>query len=268
MKNYIILLFLLSCFSCQEQMVVIPDIPIPTSERVVLIEELTGVNCPNCPKGSAILDALISQFDGKVVGIGIHGDFLTSPLSGSVYDFRTTFSQKLEESYGIFAKPCAVINRTQFDDQPQLEIYAEETWINYVQSELENEPKVDIAMTSAYDESTRTASVNVRVTGREQIADALKISVVITESNIIDLQKDVAEIIEGYNHKHVLRTMLTAWDGDNLSQGINLAQTISKDYSFVIPEEPGLWKIEDLDLIAFVEGPDGVLQAAEVHLKE
>jgi len=268
MKNYIILGLLLCFFSCEEQMVVIPDIPIPATDRIVLVEEMTGVDCPNCPKGSAILNSLIAEFEGRVIGVGIHGDLLTKPISSSLYDFRTTHSQQIEQSFGIFAKPCAVINRTQFPDQGELEIYGEDTWRNYVQSELESEPKVDLTVTASLDEDTRTANISVNVTGREALTENLKISIVITEGNIVDAQKDQSEIIEEYNHKHVLRTMLTNWDGDNLSQGINVAQTLTKEYTFVVPEEDGLWKLADLDIVAFVTDPDGVLQAAEVHLKE
>jgi len=269
MKKFIVFIFLFSFFfSCEEQMVVIPEIVPPDSDRVVLIEELTGVDCPNCPKGSTILSDLIAQFPGQVIGIGIHGDLLTNPISGSKYDFRTTFSQKIEESFGIFAKPCAVINRVMFPDQTQLEIYGEETWINFVQTELQKEPRIDLAVTSAYDSATRTASIEVKATGRENISDQLKISVVITEGNIEDPQKDQNEIIEDYKHNHVLRTMLTNWDGDGFSQGIDLSQTISQSYDFVVPEEQGLWKIEDLEVIAFITDDNGVLQAAEVHLSE
>ncbi len=257
-----------ACLSCEEQMVMIPEFPVPTGDRVVLIEELTGVDCPNCPKGSTILNNLIAQFEGQVIGIGIHGDLLTTPLSGSKYDFRNEFSQQIEQSFGIFAKPCAVINRVQFPDQGELEIYGEDTWLTYVVQELEKAPKIELSVSSAYNSSNRTAAIEVNATGLENVSDQLKLSVVITEGNIIDVQKDQSEIIQEYNHKHVLRTMLTNWDGDNFSSGIDVGQTVTSSFNFEVPEEEGLWKIEDLEVVVYVTGPDGVLQAAETHLSE
>ncbi len=269
MKNLIVYTFLICLlFSCEEQMVVVPDFKIPVSDRVILLEELTGVSCPNCPKGSAKLDELIQLFPGKIVGVGIHGDLLTEPVSGSKYDFRTQFSQKIEESFGIFAKPCAVINRTHFPDQNALAIYDVDSWNTYVLQELEKEPKVDIVLSSAYSSSNRTATIDVSVIGREQVQEDLKISIVITENNIVDVQKDVSVVIEEFTHKHVLRTMLTEWSGNALGAGIDVGQNYSNTFSFEVPEEDGLWKIEDLEVVAFVSGPDGVLQAAQVHLSE
>jgi hypothetical protein len=44
-----------SFFTCTEIPIQLKDPVIPESDRVVLIEELTGASCPNCPKGSAAI---------------------------------------------------------------------------------------------------------------------------------------------------------------------------------------------------------------------
>jgi len=271
MTRFIIFSLLLCLFiSCEEQMVIIPPpFEVPPTDRVVLIEEMTGVNCPNCPAGSAVLKQLIDGFPGQVVGVGIHGDLLTTPISGSTYDFRTDFSQQIEESFEIFAKPCAVINRTEFPGQNGLAIYGQDSWITFVQDELAKEPKVNLFITSDLDEASRKAEIQVEVVGRENISDDLKVSVVITEGNIIDAQKDVSTVIEEYKHDHVLRTMLTNWNGNLLSNGIDIGEKQTASFSFDIPEEDGLWKFGDIEVVAFVTGADGtVLQAGEVHLKQ
>ena len=51
------LLYIVFVFpSCTEVQLKISDPPIPESDRVVLIEELSGVHCTNCPKGSAAVE--------------------------------------------------------------------------------------------------------------------------------------------------------------------------------------------------------------------
>ena len=94
-------------------------------------------------------------------------------------------------------------------------------------------------------------------------------TVLITESNIIDVQKvPVYGIINDYVHNHVLRKTLTAYDGDKIANSLDVGEFISADYSFTLPNE---WKAEDCNIIAFVhlsETNKLILQATEKDLIE
>ena len=47
--------------------------PVQTPEpRNVLIEEITGVSCNNCPAGHVILENLITSTGGHVIGVSYH----------------------------------------------------------------------------------------------------------------------------------------------------------------------------------------------------
>ena len=62
MKKLIFLFVTIALFSCKETMPEVSDDPSPPTERKVLIEEFTGVDCSNCPYGSEELELLSSQF--------------------------------------------------------------------------------------------------------------------------------------------------------------------------------------------------------------
>jgi len=51
-------IFMMMFTSCDEREIVIPDFVPPESERVVVIEEMTGVSCQGCPNGSTKLHLL------------------------------------------------------------------------------------------------------------------------------------------------------------------------------------------------------------------
>ena len=104
MRTYQLLFCLLAAVlwsSCTEEGVMIPPFEEPDSKRVVLLEDLTGVQCPNCPKGAAAIEDILTKLPNNVVAVGVHGTFLTKPLPESKYDFRNPKSIALEE----FLKP-------------------------------------------------------------------------------------------------------------------------------------------------------------------
>jgi len=118
----------ISLVSCDEVPVVIPSGPSGPTEpvggdttlRVVLLQELTGVKCPNCPTGAAEAKRLLEVYDEQLAVIGVHGDFLTTPLPESQYDFRNEFSRTIESSTPFIGKPAGAVNRRQVEGSPFL----------------------------------------------------------------------------------------------------------------------------------------------------
>ena len=117
----------------------------------------------------------------------------------------------------------------------------------------------------SYDPGKRLMVVDAGITANTDILHALNISVMVLENNIIDAQEDLNEIIENFEHKHVLRTMLTPFDGELFVNSLIDNAFESRSYSFVLPTDENLWKEEDIEVVVFVhesEGKGEVLQAA------
>jgi len=269
MKNMICLIFsILVISSCQEQMVQIEDFQLPITDRVVLIEELTGVKCPNCPAGSSELSRIIDLYEGKVIGVGIHGKFLTTPLDNSAFDFRNEFAEDIEKSFSWLGKPSAVINRIHFDDQDFEGIDVPALWQGYVDAEFEKEVEADLFIEKIYNESTRELEVKIRAVGRVDISEDINISIYLTESHIIDAQLDQVVNIPDYEHNHVMRTMLTSSSGDALAPSINTGEILTRSYTYTLPPEDGTWIAENMEVVAFIHSPTHVIQAAEAHVMD
>ena len=266
---YLILLFLAT--SCTEKPVIIPDFVAPESDRVVLLEELTGVRCPNCPSGAAKVEDLLHLYEGQLVVMAVHGDFDTEPLAESRFDFRTDESRALEDYLKPFyGKPSAAINRVINEDGEQ-SIIGVDTWSGYIEDELAKQHQLDLQLTTDYNEATREVKINVGLLPLTDLTGNYNLSVAITESHIIDAQLNQTTVIPDYEHMHVFRKMLTDIKGDLLASGtLEKNEVINRSFSYVLPTHESVWLAENCSVIAFVTEIEGnskeVLQAVEAKV--
>jgi hypothetical protein len=262
-------IFMLS--GCKE---VRPDLnfgpPTGLGDRVVLIEEFTGAQCTFCPLGTEELSNLLTLYPDNLAVVGLHVGFFSTPHpTYSKYDFRSPEGNALEN---FLQKPSlwpsAIINRNQFPGEIGLQL-GKQQWPTYIEQEVARDPIIGLSITRDYDASTRLLKVNVVGVARQNIDAALRVNVVLTESGIIDYQKDsrFGDVLD-YNHKHVLRKMLNTnfEGGDPLAMnGLEQGATVGYNVEYTLPEE---WNPANCELIAFVTDGDTryVYQAAKTKL--
>jgi len=274
MKKLAVILFAIVCFtSCEEQMIMIPEQTTFDTERVVLVEELTGTNCPNCPTGAAIAAELLLVYPGQVVVIGVHGDFLSEPITGSQYDFRFEKAKDLENYLKPwFGKPAAAVNRTEFEGQSEFSNSLPALWPSLVEQELAKDHVLNVVAEIEYDSATREYSINMAAIPLIDLEGDYNVTVFITENDIVDAQKDQGEIIEDYKFKHVLRDIITPFDGTSLTSNPSAGSVANKSFTGVLPAEDGTWIAENIDIVIAVHRIDAgykeVVQAFEKHLVE
>lgn len=271
MKNYGVLLFVISVFfSCKETMPEIKDPPVG-DERKVLIEEFTGVMCNSCPEGSAELENLLDIYPENLVVVSIHAGDFAPPLPQNDYDFRTPEAENIINYLGNPPSyPRAVINRKDFDGGFYIINYPMPRWSGYIADEVVKEPKIEVNINKTFDTTTRSLKVQVSGLAKENISGDLRLTILVKESNIIDAQETDSGIIEDYNHKHVFRTTLTDYAGDSFASEMNVGDNYDKTYEMILPEE---WKVSDCDVIAFVSlvkenTEKEVLQAEQVSVED
>jgi len=268
---YILLLSAISIlYSCTEkERVIIPLVP--SGNRVILLEEITGKGCTNCPKGSREIENLLTQFPDNLVPVSIHSGFFANPefFPLGTYDFRTTEGEFL---YGYLGPnegyPAGVVNRTPRNNHMQIGL---QQWASAITNDIQIPPAIEIAITKEYNAGTRQLTVTVDGIGKENVTADLRISVMLTESGIIDAQDDqeAGGIVDNYVHNHVLRDMLTPAAGEPFATAITVGETFSKDYVITLSDQ---WVPENMDIVAFISAVNGnnfpVLQATHVHLTE
>ncbi len=269
-QRYLLLFFLLvSIYSCTEIDVMVPPFTAPESNRIILVEELTGVRCPNCPSGAAMLEDLDALYEGKLVIMAVHGDFDTEPLPDSKYDFRTTESRALENYLKPWwGKPAIAVNRVEIDEE--LAFIGINRWAGIIEGELAKPHQLNIELNTEYDAASRKLRIDVGCLPLQDLTGNFNLTVAITESNIVDAQVNQTVVIPAYTHKHVMRRMLTDFKGDQISTGFKANQVVNKSFEFTLPVEEGLWIPENCEVVAFVNKIDGnkkeVLQAAKAEV--
>jgi hypothetical protein len=270
------LLTILSFYACDEIMAPIADPEIPETERVVLLEELTGATCPNCPKGTAAVEAILKTFPGKVAAVGIHGEFLSKPVPNkSKYDFRNPKAAALENWFQPWiGKPAATVNRIDLNnpDQKYATVITGQ-WQANVEKELQKPHQLSILLDINYNAMSRVVDIDFTAIPLVDLAGSYNVTVFLTESKIIDAQTNGNVIIDDFEHNHVLRDMATKFDGDAFGADLKKGESYKRKYTYTLPQTPeGLWKAENMEVIVAIHHNSptdrSVVQAAYKYIKE
>jgi len=273
MKRFIFIIFtsILVFNSCCDDPVKVPDFKPPETSKVVLIEEFTGVNCINCPGGAEEIKRLKGLYPDNIAAIAIHGGDLSEPLEESKYDLRCEDGEKLVKKWGGNNKPSAMIDRVKFEGEETVPIAGYNFWNDPVVQELKKEPVVNLNGKAEYDAANKTISIEVNIFPLQNLNGNYKLNIALTEDHIIDAQnvKNVG-IVKDYEFNHVLRDLVTNWNGDVINESLIENNPVSFKYKYTVTNE--LWKIENMHVIAFVAGGgeidnSPVLNAAEIEIE-
>lgn len=248
MKNLLLisLITIVSMGQLMAQTIVGTD---PENKNVVL-EEYTGINCVFCPDGHAIGQAIYDNNPDDVVLINIHQGGFASP-SGNQPDFRTPWGDALAGQTGLTGYPSGTVNRHVFSGgQTALSRGA---WTSSANQILGQPSYLNVGCEATIITSTRQLVVEVEVyyTGDSPLSTNL-LNVAILQSNILGPQTG-GNMGNNYNHKHMLRHLLTGQWGETISEttagslyATTLYYEIPEDYKDVAVI------LEDLDIAAFV----------------
>ncbi|MBK7344591.1 MAG: Omp28-related outer membrane protein [Saprospiraceae bacterium] len=171
----------------------------------------------------------------------------------SQYDFRTEDGNALEVLLGAPDNgwPSAIINRKKFEGVTSLHS-SRTSWAGHIAQEVALEPAFGLTVGTAWDPATRLLRADVNAVARKNVSGPIRITLMITESGIVDFQKDqrYGEVLE-YVHNHVLRDVLSnSVEGDVVASGIvTSGQSIDYAVNYTMPAE---WKSEKCEVVAFI----------------
>lgn len=255
--------------------------------RNVLMEELTGVSCPPCPAGHEALASIIHQYETnatthesrvKAVGIQIFNFPQTKPTDLTQHDNRSQKGTDLV--VGVFGSvttiPVSGIDRIIKDGAT---VFDRTKWITEVANRMTLPTKVNLAVTSAYNTSTKIATIRVRAAYTADVAKKQLLTVAIVENEVIDAQEDGRRDpdVEGpidtfYHHQHVLREILTNPTGNIIlndfatkEKGRVYERIFTYDFT-----DKALWVPQNCHVVAYISdaesGDKEVQQAADTKL--
>ncbi len=224
-------------------------VPAAQTKRVLLFD-LTGVRCPNCPTATAVAKKIRDTlYPGKVTAVNLYITslaLLTTPWPG--YDTLTTQAAELMmqnlEVPGSIPKGC--VDQMQYNGTRMLE---HTDWITRVNSRLAESTPVNIDLSSSYDAGKREAVISFKSVFTAEKTATHKIVIAITEDSIIGKQSTPTGKEDHYEHEHVLRTTLTDPTGNIIAAAIVPGLTIEKEFRYPVPAK---WKANHCHVVAWI----------------
>ncbi len=246
--------------------------PVASAEaKNVLIEEFTGVQCPNCPAGHAQVVTLKSQYPGRVTGIALHpSNALGYPYPYSAQNLIDASSTTLLNYLGSPGfEPCAGIDRQLFSNQTNI-LTDRNYWAGFTAQELALSPKVNILLSDAYNASTNVVTVVAELHYTQDVTQVNNITVALTEDSIVTAQLNGATVDTFYVHNDALRMLLTGNTGDNVAYNANVTLVAGRVVRLVYQAtlKPA-WKPEHMHVVAYVHehaSSQVVYQVKEIKL--
>lgn len=273
MKKYILLssaALMLLMAACKETPIKIPALSV--GERKVLVEEITGVNCPNCPDGAAELQSLHDIYGENLIIVGFHEapGVLNDPIGESHFDFRLAEATEVTNFVSLIAyAPTAAVNRVMLPNDDILYL-DRSNWAGVINQEINKDPAIGLFINPEYTPGTRKLSIEIRITPEENLTEEHRLTIYITQDSIVDAQaKTGVPVVHDYLHRHVLRDVVTAPAGDIINEAFVPGAIIIKHYEVELDAE---WEPQHCSIVAFVHhggSPDKeVLQVEEKHVVE
>ena len=254
-------------WGCKESPINIPELTV--GDRKVLVEELTGVRCTNCPDGARTLLSLQSaKGSDKLIIVSNHSAGVFSlPYNDSKYDFRSAEALSMSTYVGqATGFPTAAVNRVLPANAIDTYVGAGQ-WASLVDQQLSKPNVVNMVLDARFDSLTRRVSLSIEVVPLVDLSEEHRITVLFTQDKMVDVQLDNGVKIKDYEHRHVLRGVASSPVGDIISQPFEAGKKITLQYTYTLPDT---WKEKDCSVVAFVHHggtPNKeVLQVAEEHV--
>lgn len=239
-----------------------------SSAKTALIEMYTTVQCPNCPKGHKVIEALPT--DCKKVVVAHHVGF-----GEDIYTLQGSNNYMYE--FGVKGAPSATVNRTYLVNNggtsfsigyPNASQGASDVLASIEEAEAILPAFATIAIVPAYNENTH--ELTLTVSGEKtypELYDAIMkkscVNVFITEDGIEGSQSGAGK----YIHSHVIRAILGGAWGTEVTWNGNSYTT---EFHTTID---AAWNTDNLRIVAFLsdEDPDNsyyhnAMNATEVNL--
>ena len=240
------------------------SIPIKT----ILIEEYTGHKCSNCPNGARIIENIYETYCDHIIILAYHPfnqDFTSPNESGPLStDFRTTEATEIAEEFGFWGFPSALVNRINSGKffQP-FEISSEIHNLLFDSNNNTIAPDLDINISFNKNSNSTPFQINIEIEKLNDLNGNYKLAVVVSEDFIISGQYDGDELIENYEHNHVLRNSVNSTWGESIAFTDTI---IYKSYDLTNPNT--INDISNCSIIAYVydEETKEIIQASKKNI--
>lgn len=247
---------------------------VPSAQpKNVLVFDITGVRCNNCPEAAAIARKIADTLHpGRVVVMAMYttspSPSLTAPWPG--FDTLTSIDAEavINNLGSVGNLPIGSVDQVKSNNSYFLD---RATWVGNVNNRLALTTPLNIDIKTEWLTADNKARVEAKVTYTGASSSKHLIYIALIESHIIGKQSDKtvkpSGIDENYEHNHALRKVITPFTGDTLQGVLAPGRVFEKQY-YITPKSN--WKPENMDVVVWVVDATTkeVLQVAKAELKQ
>ncbi len=238
--------------------------------KAVLIEDITGVRCINCPDAAQKAKDIVAQkTSDSVVVMAIYPitifDNFTHPYAG-VPQLASNIAKDIVQTLGLpQGLPNGYVDRKIFIGKSDPVISYTE-WINYVNIRLQEKTPVNIGITKEINNRKLKVEINLQYNTNALAGANHKYAIYIIEDKIVSSQTTQSGINPNYVHNHALRYAFGLTMGNPLIQTTVPGRTYVKQYEYEMPAE---YVIENCHAICVVldSVTNEVINVREIDLK-
>ncbi len=247
---------------------VIANQPVEAIDRVVLIEEMTGVYCYTCPLAHDTVAALIEKYPGRIAVTNIHshafGIYDNPKVLGNKYDFRTADGDSIVAYLGgVISVPSASIDRVVHPPDTSIISFKRANWQSYVAQQIAQPSFIDIRVINTTGDLYGFATVNIKIHFTKAFSSRIGYIFAVVENDIVDKQFKDTTVVKDYHHQHILRRMETDIGGRFLASNPSSGQVFVRVHRLEIPD----YNLRNVRYVVAVVNLDSkeILQSKEVH---
>lgn len=255
--------------------------PLEPTVQKVLIEDMTGQYCGNCPRAAVIADSMRRTYPGRVFATEVHvTDYFAKPRPPHFpIDFRVPgVSEELDRVFDLSNRglPQGAVNRAPFAQANGDRVATFSLWPGLVAAELAKAPSVDLRVTPIFNSSTRLLSLRVSTKYLESMSGRdMRLGIMLVEDGLVGAQKDYRlpratnpeQTVEDYEHHDVMRVALLGTFGTPQVTGPSAGQQFNQYLSYQMPAA-SVWNDRKMAVIAYIA--DGttrqIVQVTEVKI--
>lgn len=251
------------------------ELSVEAQNRNYLLEEFTGVRCPNCPAAHAIVADILNNNPSNVFAIAAHAGFLTAPHTGSSQDFRTDAGTEVYNYFQASGQPVLMINRHTFTEENSVLLNNRNIWENRFNTYATSnggESDLNLYIYHTFNQASGLLHSYVQLVYPSAMeASTQHYSVAIIENNISAPQATSSGLNNNYVHQHVLRDYISNAIGNTITNGGSVAPNTVITKALPTYNIPSNWNINELYIVAFVHtngsnGNSEILQVAQTPL--
>jgi hypothetical protein len=245
--------------------------------RRVLIEDLTGFRCNNCPEAAEVAHGLQNFYCKDVIVVGMHvTETFAAPLNPPPGQYSTDFRTPAGDEYVTTPQiqppslPRGLVSRRVYNNSRVLQ---RDAWASATAAIIGQPAQFEVLIdTVIHNTVTNTYDFQVRVPVLQDVSGDHNLTVYLTEDHVADWQMDYRMSppdVFPYDHRHVLRDNVNGtWGQPVVSGSAAAGETMTVEFSYTMADN--VLVPENCSFVAYVYRTDSyeVMQVSERKIDE